>query len=92
MHDSVWKAVIKFNLDWKLFKSLFFSSCIELYSLDNDFNYKKRNLELLQGIPNSLRATVWMRLGGLTEADIEENYKHLYDESRLHECPHEQVK
>ena len=53
--------------------------------------YTELNLEF-QGIPNNLRATVWMRLGGLTDELIEDKYRHLYDESRLKECPHEQVR
>ncbi|KAL5251392.1 hypothetical protein ACHWQZ_G016932 [Mnemiopsis leidyi] len=63
--------------------------------LDSWTDYCTRPPELVKlarkGIPNSLRATVWMRLGGLTEELIEDKYRHLYDESRLKECPHEQV-
>ena len=50
-----------------------------------------RLIATFQGIPNSLRPEVWLRLGGVTKADIENNYKYLYEESMLNECPHEQV-
>lgn len=44
-----------------------------------------------KGIPNTLRGEVWMKLAGLTKDQIEDKYTHVYNESMLKECRHEQV-